>query len=1456
MKMIPIFILALAVFLALPLVSAIAGEYNWDFSNSSNYIYNSSEIIINNGLAYLNGTDNPVYSLWHLNEGNGTIVNDSSGNNRDGIIIANATWVAGKLNNALQFNGATQYVNFTNTSLASFERTEAHSYEFWIKTATIPSTYGNILGRYDATNVRGFTIYIDNLPKVVFLEANAVSNYLQVRTSATNVVNGSWHHIIVTYDGSSSSAGVKIYIDGVSQTVDVPKDNLGGTSITAESFKIGKDSANNYFTGNLDEVTIYNKVLSQSDVSYRYNSGLGTENSLAVFQSGYYSIQPKTNFSFPTKLMEFNESATKIISEIRYSVILDGSPFYWNDSSWVASNGNWTQSNNASVINTNIGKLASSGNFSFKALLHSTDGTYSPYLDNIFTSHDLKPPTCILVSRTPAKINDSSTGIFNVIINCTDPSGINITKTNMGSSYDHYWMFITRTLEENIISGLPNYWSVRYPNNSLSVVDPYGILQKYKVLMAEGRNLGFWYENLTDKTESVTGKSFNDTILNDTFSYAIDDGGNYGDLVMQIEGNASTSILFNITSLVEVATFRQMFYLNKHDMGSQQKYNATLTNNTLILTKSFDFEALLNSNNYTMNIFRDLSYGTPNPTLPLLVYYCNSSFNASTITIANLNTSFENYNTGDDGSLGNAYAGYQTAQTFTPSINHTITSVTLKLFRNGNPSQISVGIYATTNTTAGIYFPTGSALVNNDTQPDPTSTNASEGAWEMYSFGSGYNLTAGVTYTIKVSTSGGNVANSVGWRADTTSPTYSGGMAGRSTSAGAWSNSSMDMNTDGMFYENGSVTTLSVITPNCVFLENLLPANITSYYNYLNSSYIKSTYSVTNGKIGNIVATPEYYFLYLTSSIYSYYLRYANGSTVTGIPFSETNVSWTSNNNGNNWTQAKWTPDVFTTTTKKVGDEFQFGIYVCDVLGNCYSNFSFFTDIVTTINHKISTPQIYMFNSSSLLNDANLNGVHKGNMNIFVLPAIDIDSIGNVTHNLSLFNTDGTFNRTINGSFLASGDTSLWINFNTSLVPDGKYRMNIFARSGDNYTDVKNSTTVNFTIDNTPPYFINITDISINDNEALNVQFNASDNIALSCYSLNDTSNFQITCDGLLTNKTSLSANQYFLNITINDTANNLNSTVILIDVLSYIDYIPPYFITIPAFANLGTGDNLSVVFRAGDNKGFGIYSINDTRFAITQDIGNFGYLINIVPLPNGNYSINVTINDTSNNINSTIYIFSVSTKIDFIFTPTENTYLKSSSIRLSSFCFDTNFNPCSSDVVCSLNIYYPNSSLLVNNGLMNWTSTSYYYDLSSLQSSMTGNYNGLIRCSIGKDSRISYFVYIISYTGNNINDDVYNIPNNVWNFGNKNLTYYPTTNVSINPQDIWEYPVRNLTYYPLVNITNATVYVDADAIANAVWNYNGIINNNILNQFATKMQCVLNSIINPEGWGVNIAQC
>jgi hypothetical protein len=208
-----------------------------------------------------------TYAQWHLNELSGTVVDDATVNNRDGTTVNSPTWVAGKLNNCLNMTAVSAaYAKFGN--IAAFERTTACSYEFWFNTGN--NTQDGIFGKFDGT-------------KGTYLYAHAAILYFALRNAigvmyvSTPFIPSVWHHLIITYDGSSNASGIKIYLDNVSAPLTIYSDTLNsGTILSSTEFTIGMGY---YFQNTLmlDEFLIYDKVLSVAEVAFRWNGGSGTE---------------------------------------------------------------------------------------------------------------------------------------------------------------------------------------------------------------------------------------------------------------------------------------------------------------------------------------------------------------------------------------------------------------------------------------------------------------------------------------------------------------------------------------------------------------------------------------------------------------------------------------------------------------------------------------------------------------------------------------------------------------------------------------------------------------------------------------------------------------------------------------------------------------------------------------------------------------------------------------------------------------------------------------------------------------------------------------------------------------------------------------------------------------------------------------------------------------------------
>ncbi|MDC0274296.1 DUF1553 domain-containing protein, partial [Planctomycetaceae bacterium] len=75
-----------------------------------------------------------------------------------------------------------------------------------------------------------------------------------------------WQHVMVTYDGSSKAAGVKIYVNGENWEWTVEQDRLSKTIITEKSLLVGSRHPSGRLKGEVDDVRFYPRVLSGTEV--------------------------------------------------------------------------------------------------------------------------------------------------------------------------------------------------------------------------------------------------------------------------------------------------------------------------------------------------------------------------------------------------------------------------------------------------------------------------------------------------------------------------------------------------------------------------------------------------------------------------------------------------------------------------------------------------------------------------------------------------------------------------------------------------------------------------------------------------------------------------------------------------------------------------------------------------------------------------------------------------------------------------------------------------------------------------------------------------------------------------------------------------------------------------------------------------------------------------------------
>jgi hypothetical protein len=246
---------------------------------------------------------------WGMGEGDVyPTIQDRSTNGYDGTMVnMEAADIQDRfftyVNKSIVFGGTNEYITMGN--VLNFERTDAFSISFWAKWTG--STYYVFLGKQQSTPEKGYTIATTTTGQVQVGILNAWNtNLIYLATTTTGFNNNQWHHIVITYDGSSAAAGVTIYVDSIAYDKTVTYDSLSDTIITGNSLYIGGRASGtpNYFVGSLDDVSIWNKELSSAETIAIYNLGVPSDLTGSANLVGYWKLGKNVGFNGTMTNME------------------------------------------------------------------------------------------------------------------------------------------------------------------------------------------------------------------------------------------------------------------------------------------------------------------------------------------------------------------------------------------------------------------------------------------------------------------------------------------------------------------------------------------------------------------------------------------------------------------------------------------------------------------------------------------------------------------------------------------------------------------------------------------------------------------------------------------------------------------------------------------------------------------------------------------------------------------------------------------------------------------------------------------------------------------------------------------------------------------------------------------------------------------------------------------------
>jgi predicted ribosomally synthesized peptide with SipW-like signal peptide len=206
--------------------------------------------------------DPNLVMAFPLNEGEGTTAHDTSSHGNHGTIVDNEgdQWTSDPpyLGYALNLDGTDDYVQVSDSP--SLQITNALTLEAWVNVEN-PGTNGEgiickgVWGVADKT----FELYV--LSNKVHLALNTTS-----LKWANQAITTGWHHVVATYDGSQ----MVVYVDGVPGGAAAQSGAINTDHLSLDVGRLKNSGVDQYFTGDIDRVRVYDRALSPSEVLYSY----------------------------------------------------------------------------------------------------------------------------------------------------------------------------------------------------------------------------------------------------------------------------------------------------------------------------------------------------------------------------------------------------------------------------------------------------------------------------------------------------------------------------------------------------------------------------------------------------------------------------------------------------------------------------------------------------------------------------------------------------------------------------------------------------------------------------------------------------------------------------------------------------------------------------------------------------------------------------------------------------------------------------------------------------------------------------------------------------------------------------------------------------------------------------------------------------------------------------------
>ena len=218
--------------------------------------------------------------------------NDESGNGNNGIVNG-ATLSSDRYGNAgksYSFNGLSNYITVANNILPI--NPTSVSVSVWFKTSDVDGALVSDYLQGSNTSRHGLTINQVTLSRNISsgCENGNCGGSCGVFTSNTVVDSEIWNHAVLVKDLTQNTS--KIYLNG--QIVSTRDSYCYSSQATATTFGAWTNGTGNLLNGNIDDIGIWNRALTQQEITNLYNSTSTNECLTMTINTGLLSTSPVT----------------------------------------------------------------------------------------------------------------------------------------------------------------------------------------------------------------------------------------------------------------------------------------------------------------------------------------------------------------------------------------------------------------------------------------------------------------------------------------------------------------------------------------------------------------------------------------------------------------------------------------------------------------------------------------------------------------------------------------------------------------------------------------------------------------------------------------------------------------------------------------------------------------------------------------------------------------------------------------------------------------------------------------------------------------------------------------------------------------------------------------------------------------------------------------------------------